>query len=251
MILLINFIIINNNKFIEFIEVIAKEMPTMKYLPSGTPELDKALGGGLQINEIFQIYGPGGVGKTTLALQFAIVTAKRGFQVFYVNTEGKFPIVRLNQLSGSEFKKVTPLINVVSPANFNNQARMVSQFESIIPSGTRLVIFDTIVSLYRNELGESSENIILNRRLNQQLGMIANFAISRSVAVILINQVRANIEGENDFRPVADSIISYWSNYSLQISRSESKGYREFKLFRSQDSEPLTLVLQLQKSGFR
>lgn len=223
----------------------------MKYFPSGVPELDKALGGGLRSTEIFQIYGPGGVGKTTLALQFAIATAKSGFQVFYVNTEGKFPIIRLNQLSGANFRKITPLINVVSPTNFNNQARMVSQFESLIPSGTRLIIFDTIVSLYRKELGESSENLILNRKLNQQLGMIANFAISRSVAVILINQVRGNIEGENDFLPVADSITSYWSTYSLQISRAESKGYREFKLFRSQDSEPLTLVLQLQKSGFR
>ncbi|MFX0079142.1 MAG: ATPase domain-containing protein [Candidatus Hermodarchaeota archaeon] len=226
-------------------------MPTMKYFRSGTPELDKALGGGLRSTEIFQIYGSGGVGKTTLALQFAIATAKSGFQVFYVNTEGKFPIIRLNQLSGADFKKITPLINVVSPTNFNNQAQMVSQFESLIPSGTRLIIFDTIVSLYRKELGESSENLILNRKLNQQLGMIANFAISRSVAVILINQVRGNIEGENDFLPVADSITSYWSTYSLQISRTESKGYREFKLFRSQDSEPLTLVLQLQKSGFR
>ena len=226
-------------------------MPIMKYFPSGAPELDKALGGGLQSTEIFQIYGPGGVGKTTLALQFAIATAKKGFQVFYVNTEGKFPIIRLNQLSGSEFNKITPLINVVSPTNFNNQARMVSQFETLIPSGTRLVIFDTIVSLYRKKLGESSENLILNRKLNQQLGMIANFALSQSVAVILINQVSGNIEGENNFRPVADSITSYWSTQSLLISRAESKGYREFKLFRSQDSEPLTLVLQLQESGFR
>ena len=226
-------------------------MPIMKRFPSGAPELDKALGGGLRSTEIFQIYGPGGVGKTTLALQFAIATAKSGFQVFYVNTEGKFPIIRLNQLSGVDFKKITPLINVVSPKNFNNQARMVSQFESLIPSDARLIIFDTIVSLYRKELGESSENLILNRKLNQQLGMIANFAISRSVAVILINQVRGNIEVENDFLPAADSITSYWSTYSLQISRAESKGYREFKLFRSQDSEPLTLVLQLQKSGFR
>lgn len=223
----------------------------MRYFPSGVPELDKALDGGLRSNEIFQIYGPGGVGKTTLALQFVIATAKNGYQVFYVNTEGKFPIIRLNQLSGSEFKKITPLVTVVSPTNFNNQARMVSQFDSLIPSSTRLVVFDTIVSLYRRELGESSENFILNRKLNQQLGMIANFALSKSVAVILINQVRGNIEGENDFRPVADSITSYWSTYSLLISRAESKGYREFKLFKSQDSEPLTLVLQLQESGFR
>lgn len=223
----------------------------MKYFPSGAPELDKALGGGLRSTEIFQIYGPGGVGKTTLALQFAINTAKNGFQVFYVNTEGKFPIIRLNQLSGSKFNKITPLINVVSPTTFNNQAQMISQFEVLIPSGTRLVIFDTFVSLYRKELGESSENLILNRKLNQQLGMIANFALSHSVAVILINQVRGNVGGENDFRPVADSITSYWSTYSLLISRAESKGYREFKLFRSQDSEPLTLVLNLQESGFR
>jgi RecA/RadA recombinase len=223
----------------------------MNPIPSGSSELDNALGGGLQRQRVLHVYGVGGMGKTTLALQFAVAVAREGHQIFYVHTEGKFPVIRLKQIAGKDFEKISPLITVVSPTNFSDQGDIVSRLESLISSETQLLIFDTISSLYRIECGDSSDNFVLNRKLNQQLGMISSFVKSRSVALILVNQVRGDISGENEFRPVADSITSYWSDCSLLILRAESKGYREFKLVRSQDSEPTTFVLELLTSGFK
>lgn len=222
-------------------------------ISSGVPVLDALLGGGLRSTETLQIYGPGGVGKTTLALQFSINVARKNLRVFYVYLEGKFPIVRLKQLVPEEFENIAPLITVVSPTNFNEQSLLVSRLESLLTPDVQLLVFDTIVSLYRKEFRQESDNLVLNRRLNQQFGVITNLARSRSFSVIVVNQVRGDISGENEFQPVAYSISSYWSNYSLQITRAKSKGYREFKFIKDEGAaeEPETFALELQSTGFR
>ena len=82
-------------------------------IQSGSSLLDEALEGGLDAGSIFHIYGPGGVGKTTLALQFMIDVTRKGNRVLYVNSEGKFPLVRLKQMSTTDFDRVSPLITIV------------------------------------------------------------------------------------------------------------------------------------------
>ncbi len=220
-------------------------------LTSESLVLDEALGGGLRGDDILHIVGPGGVGKTTLALQFTINVARNGNRVFYVNLGGKFPLLRLKQMASTDFNQITPLITVVSPITFHEQSQLVGKLETLISPDVRLLVFDTIVSLYRKEYGKNSDNITLNRKLNQQLGILVSFVKSRFIPVIIINQVRGDIEGENNFQPVANSIVSYWSTCSIQITKAESKGYREFKLTKRHEGEPKTFVLQLQSLGFR
>jgi len=226
-------------------------MSIRKLISSGTPSLDEALGGGLDAGEILHIFGPGGVGKTTLALQFTINAARKGNRVFYVNLEGKFPLVRLKQMASTEFNKISPLITIVSPTSFQEQATVVSNLDSLLSSDVRLLVFDTIVSHYRKEHGPNTDNVMLNRKLNQQFGLFASIARSSSLSVIVVNQVRADINDELHFIPVAESVVSYWGTYSIQINRAESKGYREFKLTKGKESEPKILVMSLESSGFR
>lgn len=218
---------------------------------SGSSTLDKIMGGGLKENEIAHLYGPSGVGKTTLALQFAISVARTSHRVYYVNPEGRFPIIRLQQLAPTDFDDITPFISVLTPTTFVEQSNLISQLDTIIKDKGRLLIFDTIVSLYRKELGNFGENITLNRRLNQQLGIIANFVLSHPIAAILINQVRSDITEPGSIKPVADTIISYWCNYSIEITRAESKGYRELKFKKREKEKALEIILKLENSGLR
>jgi RecA/RadA recombinase len=218
---------------------------------SGIPILDNALNGGIKLGEILQIVGPGGVGKTTLALQYALEVARKGNQVLYVNSEGSFPILRLKQLGATAFSKLSPLITVVSPKEFAEQAQLVKELDKYLSPEVKLLVFDTIVSLYRKEVGETTNNILLNRMLNQQFGLIANALESNLFAVIVINQVRGDFSQEEDFQPVANRILSYWVDHSIQIARAESKGYREFKLLKEKETEPTTFTLELQELGFK
>ncbi len=226
-------------------------MPKTKLVTSGISPLDAALGGGLREADICQIYGPAGVGKTTLALHFVLGVTRNGNRVLYVNSEGKFPIIRLRQMAATNFTQITPLITIVSPQSFEEQAEFVSKLDSYISQDVRLLVFDTIVSHYRKEYGEDSDMLVLNRKLNQQFGMIASFVKSHPVSVILVNQVRSDINGGNHFLPVANAIASYWSTLCIEITRAESKGYREFKLVKGNQTEPKTFILRLDVSGYK
>ena len=92
---------------------------------------------------------------------------------------------------------------------------------------------------------------MLNRKLNQQFGLIANVARSLNLVVIVVNQVRGEVDNGEHFLPVANSVVSYWGTYHLQITRAESKAYREFKLRKSEESNPRILMMSLLSSGFR
>lgn len=226
-------------------------MPQTELVASGISPLDLALGGGLRQADICQIYGPAGVGKTTLALHFVLGVTRNGHRVFYVNSEGKFPIIRLRQMASTNFTQITPLITIVSPKSFEEQSQFISKLDSYITQDVRLLVFDTIVSHYRKEYGEDSDMLALNRKLNQQFGMIASFVKSHPVSVIFVNQVRSNINGDDQFLPVANSIASYWSTLSIEITRAESKSYRELKLIQGNETEPKTFILRLDASGYK
>ncbi len=226
-------------------------MPTKNLISSGATLLDEVLGGGIDGAEILHIFGPGGVGKTTIALQFTISVARKGKRVFYVNSGGKFPLIRLKQLTTTDFDRISPLITIMTPESFNEQTKLVSKLDSLLSSDVKLLVFDTIVSLYRKEFGSHADNVMLNRQLNQQFGMIVSIARSLELPVIILNQVRGDIDNEDQFLPVAESVTSYWSTYTLRITRAESKGYREFKLVKGEESEPKIWMMNLQSSGFR
>ena len=62
--------------------------PVSRPLPSGSPELDALIGGGLPSGTSFLITGPAGTGKSVLATQYACAAATRGEKVrFYLFDE--------------------------------------------------------------------------------------------------------------------------------------------------------------------
>lgn len=226
-------------------------MPSVSVLKSGCQALDEALGGGLRARDIVQIYGPSGVGKTTLALQFSIMAAHQNYRVVFIDAENALSLIRLRQLASKDFDQIASLISIVSPSTFDEQNNLIKQLDTIISTRVRLLIIDTVVSLYRKKLGELEENIVLNRLLNRQLGVITSLTKTRPLTVILVNQVRGYDESPDGFLPVASSIISYWCTNNIQIKKSESMGYREFKLTKRNENQAKEFVAELGLSGFK
>lgn len=220
-------------------------------LKSSCIMLDDAMGGGLKEGDILQIFGPPGIGKTTIALQYAIDAARQKSRVLFIDADRTFSLVRLQQMTSMDFENISPLISVVSPDSFSEQEEVISQLRAICTGGIQLLIFDTIASLYRRELGNYGDNIILNRLLNRQLGMIAEVVKTSQLIAILVNQVRGDVEEPSGFCPVAHSIVSFWCTKSIQITKAESVGYREFKLTTRDASESKEFLLRLGSEGFQ
>jgi len=219
-------------------------------LESGCKRLDESLGGGLPFGTIAHIYGPSGAGKSTLALQFAASAARRHLRVLYVDSDKSFSPVRLRLIAKDDFSIISPRILVASPSSFLEQNKLVSRLELLCVHDLKLVIFDTIVSLYRRELADSKENFRLNRILNKQLGVIADLASRKGIIAILVNQVRGDNGNPDGFSPVASSLISFWSHVTIRIKMAETKGYRNFKLSFTSSEEPNEFTLKLASRGF-
>jgi len=225
-------------------------METACSFQSGCLALDQAMQGGLKANDLIEIYGPSGVGKTTLALQYASSVLRGRLRVFFVDAERTFPLARFRQMVSSDFDSLAPLLSIASPTSFLEQGRLISQLGKLCQSDTHLLVFDTIASLYRLELGEFEDNIKLNRLLSRQLGQIAAFAKTRRLAVVLVNQVRGDAESPDGFSPVADSIVSFWCTIRVRIAKAESMGYREFKISRRDSNDSKVFLAKLGNSGF-
>ncbi len=220
-------------------------MRTKPLLESGCLALDQALEGGVSDDDVVQIYGPSGVGKTTLALQYASSVLRQGFRVFFVDAERAFSPARFRQLVSSDFDRLGPLLSILSPSSFVEQGRLVTQFGKLCPANAHLLVIDTIVSLYRAELGEFNENIRLNRLLSRQLGQIVAFAKTRKLAVLLVNQVRGDVDSPDGFSPVADPIVSFWCTVHIRIAKAESMGYRAFEVKRRGSTESKAFLAKL------
>lgn len=72
-------------------------------IPSGIPELDQALGGGLPVRQVTSVLGYAGVGKSEVARQFRNGASAQGYSVVHVDIElgaARIAERRLAELSG-------------------------------------------------------------------------------------------------------------------------------------------------------
>ncbi|WP_343715513.1 ATPase domain-containing protein [Inquilinus sp.] len=117
--------------------------------PSGNAELDALLGGGLDRGTNALIIGSAGVGKSSLAITFAIAAAQRGeHAVFFGFDEGRGTVearartlgLPLDEVLASglvEFRQVDPA--ELSPGEFAMAVR-----EAVEKNGARLVVIDSL-----------------------------------------------------------------------------------------------------------
>ncbi|TFF91942.1 hypothetical protein EU545_02495 [Candidatus Thorarchaeota archaeon] len=218
-------------------------------LPSGISRLDLMLGGGIRTGNITHVYGRAGSGKTTLALEFVLSALRMGHHVVYVNSETSSPIERLEQMAGRPYQDILNSIRIIVPKNFKEQGEIVEDLELYAPERTRIIVVDTLTRLYRVSLDDKATNYTAHRELNRQAGLLKGIASQRNVAVMILNQVRAKLDGTDDFEPVARNIMEYWSDVTLKLTAGKSSSERIVERI-DFPSEKARLRLWIRNSGF-
>jgi RecA/RadA recombinase len=218
-------------------------------LPSGIAPLDRLLNGGLHTGLITHCYGEAGSGKSTLALQFVNAAIRIGIRTAYVNSESASPIDRLEQITGHSFSEIEDLVRIIFPKSFDDQGAIVDDLELYARENTRLVIIDTFTRLYRIVLDDEETTYAAHRELNRQAGFLKGLAKHKDMIVLVLNQVRASMNGPDNFEPVAKNIMDYWSDYLLRIRIRKASGERLLEKLRP-EGELSKEVLYLTESGF-
>lgn len=216
-------------------------------LTTGSKELDKLLGGGIETGSITEIFGEFRTGKTqichTLAAtcQLPIDTGGGEGKCLYIDTEGTFRPERLLAvaerygLSGSD---VLDNVAYARAYNTDHQGQLLLQASAMMAeSRYALLIVDSATALYRTDYSGRGELSARQMHLARFLRTLLRLADEFGVAVVITNQVVAQVDGASMFatdpkKPIGGNIIAHASTTRLYLR----KGRGETRICKIYDS---------------
>lgn len=220
---------------------IAETRKQLLYIATGSSELDKLLAGGLETGSITELFGEFRTGKTQLCHTMA-VTAQMPVhmggaagKVIYIDTEGTFRperIISIAKRFGIDPQATLDNIGYARAFNSEHQNTLLIQASAIMAE-TRyaLLIVDSATNLYRTDYSGRGELAARQISLGRFLRNLQRLADEYGVAVLITNQVVAQVDGAAMFagadakKPIGGHIMAHASTtrLSLRKGRGESR----------------------------
>ncbi|XP_067942556.1 DNA repair protein RAD51 homolog 1-like [Watersipora subatra] len=207
-------------------------------LTTGSKELDKLLGGGIETGSITEIFGESGTGKSqichTLAVTCQLPVDMGGGEgrCLYIDTEGTFRPERLfavserYQLSGTD---VTDNVACARAYHSDHQMQLLMQAAAIMSeSRYALMIVDSATALFRTDYSGRGELSARQNHLGKFLRMLLRLADEFGVAVVITNQVVAQVDGAAMFaadpkKPIGGNIMAHSSTTRLYLRKARGE----------------------------
>lgn len=216
-------------------------------IPSGVPELDELLNGGVERGTVTIITGPAGVGKTTLGLQFMKEAASRGERSVVYTFEEEVEIL-LNRCDSigiparDMIQRGTLSIVKIEPAQYTCDEFAYIVQKDVEQNNTHVVMIDSTSGYKLSLHGED---------LTAHLHLLAKYLQNMGVVVFLITET-PNIVGDvevtkYDISYLADNII--FLRY-LEIDGELRKAIGVLKK-RMSDFEKALREIEITKSGIK
>ena len=174
---------------------------------SGNPELDKLLGGGLERGTNALLIGSAGVGKSSLALTYALAAAARGeHAVFFAFDEGRGTVEARARTLGLPLQQYlnSGLIRFqqIDPAEMAPGAFAANVQHSVETDGARLVVIDSLNG-YLNAMPDE-------RFLLLQMHELLSYLAQQGVLTILVlaqHGLVGPMETPLDISYLSDSVL--------------------------------------------
>lgn len=189
-------------------------------IPTGSLSLDLALGGGLPVGRIIEIYGPEASGKTTLALHAIAEVQRHGGLAAFIDAE--------HALDPEYAEKIGVKLDdlLISQPDTGEQALEICE-TLVRSSGVGLVVVDSVAALVpraeiEGEMGDAHMGLQA-RLMSQALRKLAGVISKSKTTVIFINQLRMKIGVMfgNPEVTAGGQALKYYSSVRLDIRRTE------------------------------
>ncbi len=178
----------------------AKRVSAFPFYSTGSAHLDGLLGGGFRAGTLVEVFGRSNSGKSQLAMQAALVAARRGARSLYIDTEGAFRPERVEEIArarGWETDGVLEKIVYVRSDSASEQMEAVRRMGSrSVTSGCKLVIVDTLTRNFSLELPGRSNLSSRQGALDVHLSEMARDAYINGRAYLLTNRVTFGAVGD-------------------------------------------------------
>jgi DNA repair protein RadA/Sms len=180
--------------------------------PSGVAELDRVLGGGIVPGAVLLLAGEPGVGKSTLLLEVAARSARRGATTLYVSGEESASQVRLRA------ERTGALESRLFIASEVDLGAVIGHIEAVDPD---LLVIDSIQTLATADLDGSAGGVTQVRAVTAALVRIAK---QRHLPTLLVGHVTkdGSIAGPRALEHIVDVVLQFEGerNSRLRILRA-------------------------------
>ncbi|XVF48818.1 hypothetical protein PTKIN_Ptkin03bG0219000 [Pterospermum kingtungense] len=207
-------------------------------ITSGSSELDKILEGGMETGSITEIYGEFRSGKTqlchTLCVTCQLPLDQGGGEgkAMYIDAEGTFRPQRLLQIAerfGLNGADVLENVAYARAYNTDHQSRLLLEAASMmVETRFALVIVDSATALYRTDFTGRGELSARQMHLAKFLRSLQKLADEFGVAVVITNQVVAQVDGSAIFagpqiKPIGGNIMAHASTTRLALRKGRGE----------------------------
>ena len=225
----------------------------MRKILTGCGCLDGKMDGGISPETITLIYGEAETGKSTLAMQCAANCAMQNLKTLFIDCDNTFSTKRLSQVSSGKFDEIAELIILVKPIDFSEQTVLVDHLPDYIAKNFGLVVFDTVNSLYRVKVAETSGKAFgPSRELNRQMAILAQMAKIQHIPIIVTSQVKSVFnEAYVSVAPVATRVVRFWADSIIALKPTENPTIIEAVLEKNRNTQESTCYLRIAETGIR
>lgn len=207
-------------------------------ITTGSGELDRLLGGGIETQAITEFYGEYGSGKSQLCFQLAVnvqlPVSEGGLDgsVIIIDTEGTFrpeKIAQMAEAKGLDSMKVLKNIHVARAYNSSHQMLLVDKAKEIAKKmknnrkPIRLLIVDSLTSHFRAEYVGRGTLAERQQRLNKHLHDLIKFSEIFNAAIVVTNQVMARPEVHfyDSTAPVGGHVVAHTATFRVYLRKTK------------------------------
>ena len=168
-------------------------------LPTGIPEFDRTLGGGIVPGGVVLVGGDPGIGKSTLLLQASEAVAEGGEIVLYVSgEESRSQISMRAKRLGIHSERIQLLTET-------DVSRVLEVAASISPG---VLVLDSIQTIYHSDAGGSPGSV---SQVRESAASLVRFAKESGVPVFLIGHVtkQGAIAGPRILEHMVDTVLYF------------------------------------------
>ena len=177
-------------------EVVTEDLPRFS---TGSPELDRVLGGGVIPGSMVLIVGDPGVGKSSLTLAACANVARAGRRVLYVTGEESTRQIRMR---ADRLDAIAEKLFVVSETNLDT---IKTHIENTKPE---LVVIDSIQTMLRPEVASAPGSVSQVRECAAEILRVAK---TEGIAAFVIGHVtkEGNLAGPRVLEHIVDTVLYF------------------------------------------
>jgi len=246
---------------IETADKILERRKKIMRITTGSRNLDRLLGGGIETQAITELVGEYGSAKTqichTLAVTVQLPSEQDGAApaaALYIDTEGTFRPERVKEIAEARSLKPDDILKniYVAPAySSDHLAFLVDEaFRFAHQKNVKLILVDSIVGRFRPEYLGREALAERQQKLNRVLSRLLKLAEVYNLAVVVTNQVisQPGVFYGNPDRPAGGHILGHNCVYRVWLKKGKD-GIRTARIFDSPYHPEAETQIQITQKG--